>query len=579
MNAARLLALYDRIVEAPDAVPRLRHFVLDLAVRGKVVEQDPADEPASELLKRIASARKLAPASGRKSKKACVDSSLVEVAFPLPAGWSSARLSELVRVLNGRAYKKAELLDSGTSVLRVGNLFTSNHWYYSDLELEEDKYCDKGDLIYAWSASFGPFIWQGPRVIYHYHIWKLPLFTEANLDKQFLYLFLLQKTQEIKGAGHGISMIHMTKEKMEQLGVPLPPLAEQHRIVAKVDELMTLCDRLEANRNAREKTRDRLTKASHARLSAPDTDAAVFRSHARFAVDALPALTARAAQVKQLRQTILNLAVRGKLVEQDPADEPASELLKRIEVERARIPNAKKRKSCPLKAEAVDGDFFDLPTGWEWGPLAGISDVTMGQSPPGKSYNKSGEGVPLINGPVDFTPGPFGRTMVNQFTTAPRKFCEEGDLLICVRASTGRTNVAAFRACIGRGVAAIRSSFDDDYVRLFLWKVREDIISIGRGIVFPNVSKKQLETLAIPLPPLAEQHRIVAKVDELMTLCDRLEAGLSAVDTGRNRLLESLLWDVLKSAANEPEAAHSSTVPMGRALLPSRNKKHLQSAR
>ena len=227
MNAGRLLALYNKVAEAPDAIARLRRFVLDLAVRGKLVAQDPADEPASELLKRIAAARDKTLKAGRSVTKKLVDPSLAELSFALPSGWSHARLSDLVRVANGRAYKKPELLDEGTPVLRVGNLFTSDHWYYSNLELEDDKYCDKGDLIYAWSASFGPFIWDGPRVIYHYHIWKLPLFREDDLDKQFLYLFLLQKTREIKDAGHGISMVHMTKEKMEQLAVPLPPLAEQ----------------------------------------------------------------------------------------------------------------------------------------------------------------------------------------------------------------------------------------------------------------------------------------------------------------------------------------------------------------
>jgi len=137
------------------------------------------------------------------------------------------------------------------------------------LQLDEDKYCDKGDLIFAWSASFGPFIWTGEKVIYHYHIWKLPLHSEANLSKLYLYNFLLQKTREIKEAGHGISMIHMTKEKIELIKVPLPPLAEQHRIVAKVDELMGLCDRLEASLNATTATRRRLLDAILAEALAP----------------------------------------------------------------------------------------------------------------------------------------------------------------------------------------------------------------------------------------------------------------------------------------------------------------------
>ncbi len=244
--------------------------------------------------------------------------------------------------------------------------------------------------------------------------------------------------------------------------------------------------------------------------------------------------------VPRLRNFVLDLAVRGKLVEQDPADEPASNLLKRIEVERAKCPNAKKGKSFPLEVEVVDRAFFDLPTGWKWVPLAAISDVIMGQSPPGETYNTSGDGVPLINGPVEFTPGPFGRTIVNQFTTSPKKYCEEGDLLICVRGSTtGRTNVAAFRACIGRGVAAIRSSFDDEFVRLFIWKARENIISMGRGIAFPSINKNQLETLAIPLPPLSEQSRIVAKVDELMALCHQLDEAHAVREETRNRLTKA----------------------------------------
>lgn len=238
-------------------VKHLRQTVLSLAMRGKLVKQDPNDEPASELLKRIESGMGAVPVSGQKRRPVAVDSSL-EATATSPAAWEYPRLAQLVRVLNGRAYRKDELLDSGTPVLRVGNLFTSKQWYHSDLQLAEDKYCDEGDLLYAWSASFGPVIWKGPRAIFHYHIWKLSLFSETELAKRFLYYFLLQHTQEIKNAGHGTTMVHMTKSKMERLPVPLPPLAEQHRIVAKLDHLMPLCDRLKAGLRNEEATRLRL---------------------------------------------------------------------------------------------------------------------------------------------------------------------------------------------------------------------------------------------------------------------------------------------------------------------------------
>ena len=245
MNAERLLEHFERVSEAPDAIPRLRRFILELAVRGKLVEQDPSDEPAEEQLERIISAKAALGRKQRFGKKKKISNTLESLVDVLPAGWASANLADLVTILNGRAYKQTELLNSGTPVLRVGNLFTSNKWYYSNLELEEDKYCNSGDLIYAWSASLGPFVWEGGRVIYHYHIWKLPLHSPVDLSRDYLYLYLLNKTEEIKDAGHGISMVHMTKERMELLEVPLPPLAEQHRIVAKVDELMGICDQLE----------------------------------------------------------------------------------------------------------------------------------------------------------------------------------------------------------------------------------------------------------------------------------------------------------------------------------------------
>ena len=565
MNAEDLLKHYARISEASDAIPKLRRLVLDLAVRGKLVEQDAKDEPAAELLTRIVAKGAVVDTKRRKSRDTSASNKLEEEPFSLPASWEFVPLAKLIRVLNGRAYKKQELLDAGTPVLRVGNLFTSNHWYYSDLELDEDKYCNAGDLIFAWSASFGPFIWDGPKVIFHYHIWKLPLISEEDLSKQYLYTFLLQKTREIKEAGHGMSMVHMTKEKMEKLLVPLPPLAEQHRIVAKVDELMALCDRLEEARTVREAVRDRLTAASLARLTAPETTKENFQSHARFALQTLPALTTRPDQVKPLRQTILNLAVRGKLVAQSTADEPAAELLKRIVAESNRSAKSGARRSN----EEDNSVFpFDCPKGWVWTVVQQILDpereisygvIKLGAEP------KSG-GVPTLRC-SDVRPGFIdlsGVRKVNETIEAEyaRTRLYGGEVLINIRGTLGGVALVSEKLKgfnVAREVAVVpiaKEIVPQFVVYLMLSPYFWDHIQGSlRGIAYKGLNLGILRNLPIPLPPLAEQKRIVDKVDELMALCDQLEASLTTTATTRQRLLTALLHEALEPAADELEAA------------------------
>lgn len=143
-----------------------------------------------------------------------------------PKGWKKEALSKNATLLNGRAYKQDELLDKGKyPVLRVGNFFSNRGWYYSDLELEDDKYCDNGDLLYAWSASFGPRIWNGGKVIYHYHIWKVLVGDSYN--KLFLCKLLEHATESLMGETHGIAMMHLTKSGMEQTEFIVPPITLQ----------------------------------------------------------------------------------------------------------------------------------------------------------------------------------------------------------------------------------------------------------------------------------------------------------------------------------------------------------------
>lgn len=152
-------------------------------------------------------------------------------------GWKTSPLHKVSTLINGRAYKQNELLDSGKyRVLRVGNFFTNGNYYYSDLELEDDKYCDNGDLLFAWSASFGAFIWNEDKVIYHYHIWKV-LYDNDLLDIQYYRYLLNTMTAFFMKDVHGIGMVHLTKAGMEQYVLPLPPLALQQEFASKIESI------------------------------------------------------------------------------------------------------------------------------------------------------------------------------------------------------------------------------------------------------------------------------------------------------------------------------------------------------
>ena len=151
--------------------------------------------------------------------------------------WEKCTLSEVCKFHNGRAYKQSELLAAGKyRILRVGNFFTNDSWYYSNLELEDNKYAQDGDLLYAWSASFGPRFWKEEKVIYHYHIWKIDSF--KNVDKEFMYHFLDLDSSKIKNEVQGGTMVHITKGNMEKRTISYPSINEQKKIA----KLLSLLD-------------------------------------------------------------------------------------------------------------------------------------------------------------------------------------------------------------------------------------------------------------------------------------------------------------------------------------------------
>lgn len=220
--------------------------------------------------------------------------------------------------------------------------------------------------------------------------------------------------------------------------------------------------------------------------------------------------------VQRLRDLVLDLAISGRLVEQEPADEPVALLIERIEADR-------RTRNGPTTTATSSSGSFEIPVTWIWLPLERLVHLEMGQSPPSSEYNQLGDGMAFFQGKAD-----FGRDfpVPRYWCTAPTKVAQPGDVLISVRAPVGPTNIADQECCVGRGLAALRplGGVPTRFIRYLMQAFERDLAALGTGTTFIAISKKVLGPFPVPVPPLAEQERIVAKVDELMGLCDDLEA-------------------------------------------------------
>ena len=232
--------------------------------------------------------------------------------------------------------------------------------------------------------------------------------------------------------------------------------------------------------------------------------------------------------IGRLRELVLHFAVRGRLVPQDSNDEPAMMLLDNIAEDRVDLIKKKKiRASKSLSPVSQQEVSFEIPQSWMWIRLGSLCHLEMGQSPSSLFYNQTGEGLPFYQGKADF--GDRFPT-VRYWCTKPTKLADKGDVLLSVRAPIGPTNIATELCCIGRGLAALRplAEMPTEYLLWTLRAFEEQLDDMGTGTTFKAISRKLLEPFPLPLPPLAEQHRIVTKVEELMELIDRLEQHLVA---------------------------------------------------
>ena len=505
---------------------QLKNSILQWAIQGKLVSQDPNDEPASVLLERIR-AEKAKLVKEKKIKKdknesiiyrgddnsyyekfiatgevKCIDE---EIPFEIPSSWEWCRMQDIMKFVNGRAYKKEELLSRGKyKVLRVGNFFTNNEWYYSDLELPDDKYCYPGDLLYAWSASFGPQIWNDVKTIFHYHIWNVKYNSRILLRDYLFYFFLYDKTQVLSSTT-GSTMIHVSMENMKPRFIPIPPYCEQKRIVSKINELLPVIDKF-----------DDVQKE----------------------LDTLNALIK-----ESLKKSILQEAIQGKLVPQITEEGTAQELLEQIRQEKLQLVKDGKLKKSALTDSIIfkgeDNKYyeqvsnentditeeipFDLPNNWTWIRFGQYVRMSIGKTPPRGETKYWTNGIypwVSISDMSDYGLVKTTKETVSEYVQSLfGDISSAGTLIMSFKLTVGRTSILDISAYHNEAVISIYPFVDKDYrTRNYLFYILPIISNLGDSkdaIKGKTLNSKSLNNLLLPLPPLNEQGRIVAIIEQL----------------------------------------------------------------
>ncbi|TKG16279.1 restriction endonuclease subunit S [Vibrio breoganii] len=549
-------------------VKKLRELILELAVRGKLVPQDPTDEPASVLLERIAEEKaqlvKDKIISRTKALPALLDE---DIPNDLPKGWSMVRLGNLTSKLGSGSTPrggKNVYTTEGIPFLRSQNVRNEgiklDDIAYIPVEvhqkMDKTKVIPSDVLLNITGASLGrstvfPESLVEANVSQHVTIIRL---IERQMS-QFVHLGILSPMVQrlVWGRQVGMAIEGLSKKVLEMFEFPVPPLKEQHRIVTKVDELMTLCDQLEQQTEVSITAHQVLvTTLLDTLTNSADADE-LMQNWARIS-EHFDTLFTTEASIDQLKQTILQLAVMGKLVPQDPNDEPASALLDRIAEEKAQLIKDKKIKKQKAQPPISDDEKpFELPNGWEWCYLQGLfSVVTDGdhQAPP-----KADSGVPFLvignlnTGNIKFEDCKFVPDSYYQkldWTRQPVK----GDILYTVTGSYGIPIVVKENKpfCVQRHVAILNSTKNTpiEFIRyVLLSKYSFDFAtSVATGIAQKTVPLSGLRRMPVPLPPKNEVLAILEKIDVMMSICDQLKARLKDSQATQLHLTDAIVEQV-----------------------------------
>jgi type I restriction enzyme S subunit len=559
---------FDTAFAAPEGIVRLRELILTLAMQGELVNQDPNNPPASELLKEIEAEKQQLTSSSsprrRGSSKPLPPIKPEEVPYELPQGWEWVRLGDICSYIQrGKGPKYVEV-----STHRVISQ-KCVRWYGLDLEparyidsaslekYEPTRFLRVGDLLWNSTgtgtigrACLVPQELEGVEIVADSHV---TVVRPIEVRPVFLWRWIQSPTVQnlIEGSASGTTnQIELNTSTVINHLFPLPPLPEQHRIVARIDQLMARCDELEKLRKEREEKRLAIHAAAIKQLlDAPDGSAWDFiQQH-------FGELYTVKENVADLRKAILQLAVMGRLVPQDAGDPPASELLKEIEAEKQQLVKEGKIKKPkplpPIKPEEVP---YELPQGWEWVRLQDALDVRDGTHDSPKDAVGS-DTYPLItsknfsNGKIDFSNARM-ISAEDHSEISKRSKVERLDILFSmIGGNIGNQVIVQEDRDFSIKNVALFKYYGKDltypyFIKRFIEHLAVDLQLKAVGGAQPFVSLGFLRNIVIGLPSVNEQHRIVARIDQLMVLCDTLEQQIDAATHKQTKLLGAVMAQV-----------------------------------
>ncbi|EAR5951834.1 restriction endonuclease subunit S [Salmonella enterica] len=547
-------------------IKKLRELILELAVRGKLVPQDPNDEPASELLKRIAAEKTELVKQGKiKKQKPLPEISEEEKPFELPVGWEWVTFSHLGHFFGGKTPSKMKDEYWGGTIPWVTpkdmktNLIVDSEDKVTPLAIEDGlTKVSPGSILFV--ARSGIL-----RRIFPVAITSIEC--TVNQDLKVLSPFLSEISYYIRLMMNGferyiVENLTKTGTTVESLlfddfishPFMIPPFAEQNRILSTVKKLMSLCDQLEQHSLTSLDAHQQLVETLLTTLTDSQNADALAENWARIS-EHFDTLFTTEASIDALKQTILQLAVMGKLVPQDPNDEPASELLKRIAQEKAQlVKDGKIKKQKPLPPISDKEKPFEVPEGWEWCKFGLISEFINGDR--GSNYPNKNEyvvhGIPWINTGHIEKNGTLSITDMNFITE--KKFNElrsgkiqSGDLVYCLRGATfGKTAfVKPYESgAIASSLMIIRPFIREmgEYIYNYLISPfgRSQIFRFDNGSAQPNLSANSVMLYAFACPPLQEQFRIHKKITELFHICDNLKLQTQSAQQTQLHLADAL---------------------------------------